>query len=300
MVKSSSPAAEEMISLSNLLKPGRYIALNDKRLIKPAGIKEAVPQPADEEPPETTMGQDEGARRLEEAEQLRRQMIEKAKRQAEQILQQAQAESEKKLAEAESEIERWWEERRREDEQRIETIIAEARERGFEQGRAEAEQFVLAEYEQRLDEAAAILEKAHAEKEKIIAEAEPFLLELSTEIAAKVIGKQLELEPQWTIEAIRKVLGRRKEHGMITLCVAPEHFAYISDAREELMLVLDSQADLQIIPDKRVRDAGCIVRSSYGSIDARIDTQLAELKKALLEASAADAEGRDVDLHASS
>lgn len=53
-------------------------------------------------------------------------------------------------------------------------------------------------------------------------------------------------------------------------------------AREELSLAVDSQAELQILPDSTVKDQGCVIRSSFGSIDARIDTQLAEIKKELV------------------
>lgn len=298
-MRSSSLAAEEMISLSNLLKPGHYITLKDRRLIDMAeAVRNEAPTAGDPSLAESAL-QSEWTKRLEQAEAQARQIVEQAKREAEQILKRAQDESVKMLADAKGEIEQWWEERRQEDQQHIEAAVAAARKQGYDEGWAEAEKNVLAEYESLLQEASAIVEKAHVDKERIIAEAEPFLLQLSIEIASKVIGKQLELSPQWIIEMIQNVLSRRKEQGLITLCVAPEHFAFVSEAREELMLVLDSQADLQIIPDKRVRDAGCIVRSSFGSIDARIDTQLAELKKALMEASAALAEERSADLRAS-
>ncbi len=82
-------------------------------------------------------------------------------------------------------------------------------------------------------------------------------------------------------EMIRKVLARRREKGMIALCVSPSQFSYIQDARDELLLHIDSQAELQIIPDGSVQDHGCVIRSSFGSIDARIDTQLNEIKQAL-------------------
>lgn len=36
------------------------------------------------------------------------------------------------------------------------------------------------------------------------------------------------------------------------------------------------------MPDSTVKDRGCVIRSSFGSVDARIDTQLAEIKKELV------------------
>ncbi|WP_412176713.1 FliH/SctL family protein [Bacillus sp. T3] len=35
--------------------------------------------------------------------------------------------------------------------------------------------------------------------------------------------------------------------------------------------------------DHSVSQQGCIIRTAYGSIDARIDTQIEEIKKAILE-----------------
>lgn len=47
-------------------------------------------------------------------------------------------------------------------------------------------------------------------------------------------------------------------------------------------MLLIRKAELQILPDSTVKDMGCVIRSSFGSIDARIDTQLAEIKKSLV------------------
>jgi flagellar assembly protein FliH len=77
------------------------------------------------------------------------------------------------------------------------------------------------------------------------------------------------------------VLARRREKGVVTLCVSPKQFAYIQDARDELLLSIDSQAELQILPDATIDDHGCVVRTAFGSIDAKIDTQLKEIKAAL-------------------
>lgn len=68
---------------------------------------------------------------------------------------------------------------------------------------------------------------------------------------------------------------------------------FVQDARDELMLAVDSQAELQIIPDPNVRDRGCVIRSSFGSIDARIDTQLEEIKKSLQQVAIRSEGGAD-------
>ncbi|MMZ67139.1 flagellar assembly protein H [compost metagenome] len=111
------------------------------------------------------------------------------------------------------------------------------------------------------------------------------MVELSCAIAEKIIDRQLELKPEYSVELIKKSLSRKREQGVLTLCVSPSQFAFVQAAREELSLVIDSQAELQILPDASVQDRGCVIRSSFGSVDARIDTQLSEIKKELLRIS---------------
>lgn len=131
-------------------------------------------------------------------------------------------------------------------------------------------------------EAQAVLNEAYQAKDQIIQEAEPFLVELSSAIAEKIIDRQLTEDTDLMLDLIKKNLSRKREQGVITLCVAPSQFSFVQAAREELSFAIDSQAELKILPDASVKDRGCVIRSAYGSVDARIDTQLTEIKKELI------------------
>lgn len=219
------------------------------------------------------------------AEETRRQMLEDAKEFAERQIREASEQAEKILAEAREQIEDWWQERRQQDEHLIEAVKSEGFNQGFEEGKSQVEQDLQAKIDEMMGEAEEVLQQAYVEKQRIIQEAEPFLVELSCAIAEKVIDKQLDLEPGYATELIKKSLARKREQGVLTLCVAPSYFSFVQAAREELSLAIDSQAELQILPDPTVKDRGCVIRSAFGSIDARIDTQLTEIKKELLRIS---------------
>ncbi len=270
-----------MISLSNLIKSTHYVSLDDKKTIE---VQEQLfeqfskTQHADEE--------QLGASIDAETEALKEQILKDAEAFASQLIESAKQEAADLKEAARQEIEAWWNERRQQDASHVEALTNSAMDEGYRSGLEQAEQQVKAQYENTINEASSVLEQAHIEKLNIIQEAEPFLIELSVGIAQKIIGKQLSVEPDWTIQLVKKVLARKKDHGLITLCVSPSQHAYIQDARDELLLVIDSQAELQIIPDATVQDHGCVVRSAYGSVDARIDTQLQEIKKALLQIAA--------------
>lgn len=269
-----------MISLSNVIKIFQYKPVEDAKLVKSVPPKvAAAPQQAADGYANAAVSDEE----TEQLHQMKEQILQDAASYAEDQVRAAMEEAAVMKEQAALEIEQWWTEKRALDSEAAD----QAREAGFEQGYREglvqAQAELQEKYEQMLQEAAQIVEQAHEMKHQVIQEAEPFLIELSSAIAQKIIQRQLTIEPEWTIQLVASVLERRREKGVITLCVSPGHYAYIQAAREELLLHIDSQAELAIIPDPSVHDHGCVVRSTFGSVDARIDTQLSEIKNALVQ-----------------
>jgi flagellar assembly protein FliH len=262
--------------LSNLIKSSSVITLEQLKQLellhqRNLEIGEPQEQEADIEPVPD-----------EETISLRDQILNDAQIYAEERLREAAQESERLLAETQQQIEVWWLQQRTDDEAASEASRQSGYELGYAEGAVNSETELREIWEQKLTEASDVLKTAFQMREQIIQEAEPFLVELSCAIAEKIIGQQLTLAPEMAIELIRKSLSRRREQGVITLCVAPGQLAFVQAAREELHFAIDSQAELQILPDSTVKDNGCVIRSSFGSIDARIDTQLAEIKRELI------------------
>ncbi|MCM3782962.1 FliH/SctL family protein [Neobacillus mesonae] len=218
----------------------------------------------------------------EETKKLRDEMLQNAKEFAERQIREASEEAERLLQESREKIEAWWEEKRLQDEHLVNALRSEGFQQGYEEGAQKAKEELQEYVESKMLEAQDVLSEAYEAKEQIIQEAEPFLVELSSAIAEKIIDRQLENDEELALDLIRKNLSRKREQGVITLCVAPSQFSFVQAAREELSFAIDSQAELKILPDASVKDRGCVIRSAYGSVDARIDTQLTEIKRELL------------------
>ncbi|MFD0698386.1 FliH/SctL family protein [Paenibacillus sp. GCM10027628] len=271
-----------MILLSNVIKSFAYVPLEDTKLVEAltpqqlyrAGLLEDEESVRNQLTPEQQQ-------ELAEATSMKDQILQDAEAFANEQIHLAMQECAALREQVDSEISSWWEQRRAQDEEHVSQAEQAGFEEGYQRGIEQAEIVLRQEYNEMLAEARTILEQAYTLKQQIIQESEPFLIDLSTSIAEKVIGRQLSINPEWVLDLVQKVLSRRREKGIITLCVTPSQFAYIQDAREELLTSIDSQAELEIIPDASVQDHGCVIRSSYGSIDARIDTQLKEIKSAL-------------------
>jgi len=208
-----------MISLSNLIKSSAYTPSAEIRRIDINEIVAAMREAAADK-------QAGSAAAADETEAIREEMLRDAREMAEQMIARAREEAELMKARALEEIEAWWSTRREEDRQVVEEARARGYDEGYAAGKAEAEAAVREQHAGTLAEAKAVLETAVAQKQAIIREAEPFLVELSCSIASKIIGRQLTLEPEWTIDMIKSVLGRRREKGTIALCVSPQQFSF--------------------------------------------------------------------------
>ncbi|WP_020615287.1 FliH/SctL family protein [Paenibacillus daejeonensis] len=274
--------------MSNLIKSTHVIPLEELKRLQWEDRYAALYQPPVQEA-QTAAGPDA------ETLSLRDQIISDAEDFAEERIRQSAETAEQQLAEAQETIEQWWEGRRSSDAQVIEEARQSGAEQGYQEGYEQAKADIEAQWQGIMAEANQMLEHAYKMRESIIQEAEPFVVELSCAIAEKVIGHQLENSPELALQLIRKSLSRRREQGVITLCVSPGQLAFVQAAREELALVIDSQAELRILPDASVKDKGCVIRSSFGSIDARIDTQLEEIKRELSQLALHSEETEDDD-----
>ncbi|WP_379126524.1 FliH/SctL family protein [Paenibacillus sp. sgz500958] len=277
--------------MSKLIKHSQYVPVEVlKRLEQARNYAGITEEPASVEESLTETHYNDPAR--EEAERFRKQMLRDAQEFAEGQVRDASREAEQILERTRIEAEQWWLERREQDEHLVEAVKSEAYQQGYQEGVSKAEEDMRLKIAEMMEEARAVLSEAYRAREVIIQEAEPFLVELSCDIAEKVVDRQLTVEPSFTVELIKKNLARKREQGVISLCVSPSQFTFVNAAREELTLAIDSQAELQILPDSTVKDHGCVIRSSFGSIDARIDTQLTEIKKELLRIALDTDEGR--------
>ncbi len=112
----------------------------------------------------------------------------------------------------------------------------------------------------------------------------PDILEISVDIAKKIIKKELQQDPNIILENISEILkGLSKEETKITLRVNP---AQVSLLKQEIPEVLNNaglDAKILIVPDETVMEGGCMVTTTNGVIDATVEAQLAVISEALKE-----------------
>ena len=158
-----------------------------------------------------------------------------------------------------------------------EALRAEERRRGYAEGRAAA----ASELTETL--AAAALEAARAR-----AQAEPAALRLAGRLAAKmaekIVGRAVETSPETVTDiAAQALAATRARAGLIKLRVHPEDRAALEHdgARRALLARFDGGVELEILDDATVGRGGCIVETTTTRLDARLESQLAALERAV-------------------
>ncbi len=122
--------------------------------------------------------------------------------------------------------------------------------------------------------------KLQALREEFYKNAEPEIIKLVMMISEKVIGKMVR-ENEDTIksivrQAVDSSLGER-----ITVRLNPEDYKTVTNDELEFKDILDRTKRIFFKEDDSITKGGCIVETEVGTIDARLETQLKAIRKAL-------------------
>ncbi len=193
-----------------------------------------------------------------------------AENQASTIIQNAKDEAAKILAEAQSEKEK---------------IKSEAQKEGFEKGHEDGYQNGVVEVDRLVERMHKILEAVMQRRDEILQDTESQIVELIILMARKVIKiiseNQKNVIMANTLAALKKV----KTRGIVTLRVNLEDVKLTSAHVKEFIQHVENVQGINVLEDSSVEKGGCIVETDFGSIDARISSQLTELENKILEIS---------------
>ena len=110
----------------------------------------------------------------------------------------------------------------------------------------------------------------------------PDILEISVDIAKKIIKKELESDPQVLLNTIIEVLRTiSKSEPKITIRVRPQSVQFIKDTIPNITYQYGIDTKINIISDPSIEDGGCILQTNNGIVDASVNTQIEIIKQAL-------------------
>lgn len=121
-------------------------------------------------------------------------------------------------------------------------------------------------------------------KQEVFEYIAPDIMEISVEIAQKIIKKELQQDPSIILDNITEILkGLSKEETKITLRVNPVQVSLLKAEIPDVLNNVGLEAKVLIVPDETIIEGGCMVTTTNGVIDATIETQLSVISEALKE-----------------
>lgn len=169
----------------------------------------------------------------------------------------------------------------------VEAQYEAARARGREEGAAEASERAAAERARHVKALKSVAVELKAAVERDRAAIAAACSEIVLEVLKKLAGPLL-AAPEAVTGAVTQVLQRLKDDQRVVVRVQPADLDTLTAAKPALSRALAGAA-LTLVADQRVELGGCIVESTLGNLDGRLEVQLSELYEILRTAKA---EGR--------
>ncbi len=122
------------------------------------------------------------------------------------------------------------------------------------------------------------------ERGRIVSEAESDLVRLATQLAGRIVGRAVELEPSVAAEIVAESLQHVRGDQRITIELAPDDVAAVTELRRELSAVVGGEP-IHFRENPEIARGGCVIVTQSQRVDARLSTQVEAMRRALLEGS---------------
>jgi flagellar biosynthesis/type III secretory pathway protein FliH len=140
----------------------------------------------------------------------------------------------------------------------------------------------LGDREAALAEVTGLLVAARVAAEEERASAKDAALVLARKMAEKIVGRAVELDPSILGEIVGQALAAsRARVGAVVLRVHPDDLVAIEQTRAQWLRSIASTASVRVVADASVGRDGCVVETAVGRLDARLQTQLDALERAV-------------------
>ena len=167
-----------------------------------------------------------------------------------------------------------------EAERRANALHEAAKSEGFEQGVSDGRAAASAEMDEMLETMRGLIEMARAERHKIIEGAEPEIVRLAVAVAERVLAQHIAVDRETVVEMTRSAVARLVNRETVTVRVNPADIEAMRDHRDRIMS-MNAIDNMRIIEDQRVDRGGVVLETEAGTIDAKVSTQLREVRRLL-------------------
>lgn len=149
------------------------------------------------------------------------------------------------------------------------------RQAGFEEGRAIAESLI--------QEALAVKRQILEQKKNTVKEIETDTVQLILDTVARILGKHIQEDYDLILGIVTMAMNKLTYTESLALRVSPEDYDMALSVKDQILALAENVDDINIKPDKSLKQGSCILDAASGSIDSSIWTQFEQIKEGFEE-----------------
>jgi len=162
---------------------------------------------------------------------------------------------------------------------------AEGHQQGYQEGFTQGQQAAKADIEQVVNQTIAktqqVLAAAEQEAKDMIFAAEAQIIDIALAVARKILAYEITENPMVVLPLVKAALQKVSDQEEVIIRVSMDDFDAVLLAKKDLQIMVGREQALKIIVDHTIESGSCVIDSSYGTVDARIDTQFEAIRQAL-------------------
>ncbi len=149
--------------------------------------------------------------------------------------------------------------------------------RGFEEGREQAR----AELTPAMGALAEAVTKLGELQAQAAERVEAHAVDLAIRVAEKVVSGAIAAEPERLLDVVRGALRTIVERERVIVLVHPDDIDLMRAGVAEMTASLGGMEHLEVQEERRVARGGAILRTTFGEVDARLETKLERARDAM-------------------
>ena len=107
-------------------------------------------------------------------------------------------------------------------------------------------------------------------------------IRLAARMAARVLRRELKLDPQVPLPLMREALELSRGSADVRVLLNPDDYAALRDQVQALVTELSRVGAAQVVSDPRITPGGCRVETRHGAIDQQFEAQLNRIVEELI------------------
>jgi len=154
---------------------------------------------------------------------------------------------------------------------------------GLEKGRQEARDAMNEEILAAANKAQQTIALAQETARQMIIDAEGDIIRIAVAAVRKILAREIAENPLVVLPIVKTALEKVRDQNEVNIRVSPNDYDLVLQARHDLQAMVGRSQAITVTCDASLQPGDCLIETNYGTVDARIESQLENLKQALQE-----------------